>query len=85
LAQGKLQQSLATHFYIEAAMRFHPLLRLLLCLVCACSVDGATLNGQKNTGSLSPITRVVEMLKALLEKTEEEHKVLMFWPSTLVL
>merc|ERR1712032_1156575 len=35
---------------------------------------GTTLNGQKSSGSLSPITRVVEMLKALLEKTWEEHK-----------
>merc|ERR1712079_741967 len=29
---------------------------------------------RKSSGTLSPITRVVQLLKELLEKTEEEHK-----------
>jgi len=39
-------------------------------------VRGATLNAveRKTSGSLSPVTRVVDLLKELLEKTEEEHK-----------
>merc|ERR1719383_1429011 len=58
-------------------MRFQPFFLVFPLLVLVSPpVRAVTLDeiSRKHTGSLSPVTRVVDLLKALLEKTAEEHK-----------
>merc|ERR1719464_1344359 len=57
-------------------MPFRRSIPLLLCVVFAHTAYSAAVTDvqQRGSTSLSPVTRVVQLLKDLLEKTEQEHK-----------
>jgi len=68
--------SACSSYIIEAAMPFRRSLSVLCCLVFVHSAHTVAVTdvAQRGSTSLSPVTRVVQLLKDLLEKTEQEHK-----------
>jgi len=68
--------SACSWYIIEAAMPFRRSIPLLLCVVFAPTANSAAVTDvqQRGLGTLSPVTRVVQILKDLLVKTEHEHK-----------